>query len=275
MLKVVGFVGAFLAIIVIGFVATVYLDRPVAEDQSTKEQSARAREMFAELCKTSGVRIHRTVNDVEGVVLLKVRSSKKEFDDQYSAVDPYGRDFEDDAYIISFLQGFRDGRNERPRFGYKFVDVVDGADGTRRRYTASWIVVGRKDETATNVRHALERDPTYDLNIYDFVLSSPMHSASSLQYGVLYEDISTREQRSNWIAGSSLRVIDLHTNEVIAERIGYMMDPLRGSRSGGRNPWLLAADYACPAFGGQRGAIGQIRQTAIFAEQVLKPSRAE
>lgn len=50
------------------------------------------------------------------------------------------------------------------------------------------------------------------------------------------------------VEGSSLRVLDLQTNEVIAERIGYMMDWAQGSQAGGRSPWLFAADYACPSF---------------------------
>ncbi len=276
MRKLAGFFGALLLLIVIGFVATYYFGGPGASENSAearlaKEQSARQRAMFAELCKTSGVRIDRTETDVEGVVLLKIRTRSRDFDDQYTAEDPYGRDFSEDAYIMSFLQGFQNGRGELPSSGYTFVDVMNSVDGTRHRYTAAWMVVGRKDVAAPNVRHELEINPGYDLNIYDFKLNAPTQPKSTPRYGVTYDDISTHEQRSNWIAGSSLKIIDLTTNEVIAERIGYLMDPLRGSENGGRMPWLLAADYACPAFEGRRGAIGQRRQTARFTENVLKP----
>jgi len=98
------------------------------------------------------------------------------------------------------------------------------------------------------------------------------------RYGITYDDISTREEREYWIAGSSLRVIDLKTQEVMAERIGYMMDRAQGSGAGGRSPWLrrspwlLAANYACPGFGTSRHAsVAQIGQTQLFAETVLKP----
>ena len=97
---------------------------------------------------------------------------------------------------------------------------------------------------------------------------------------IAYDDISTREERDYWIAGSSLKVIDLKTNEVIAERIGYMMDWAQGSRVGGRSPWLFAADNACPDFHRFRtpsvqtnGASNQSWQTLDFVEKVLKPSK--
>jgi hypothetical protein len=88
---------------------------------------------------------------------------------------------------------------------------------------------------------------------------------------VTYEDISTREERDHWIAGSSLKVIDLQTNEMMAERIGYMMDRGQGGNSGGRSPWLLAADYACPEFSTQHGSTAQPYQTLVFVEKTLKP----
>jgi hypothetical protein len=88
---------------------------------------------------------------------------------------------------------------------------------------------------------------------------------------VTYDDISTREERGYWIAGSSLRVIDLQTNEVMAERIGYMMDRGQGNNSGGRSPWLLAARTACPRFPTDPGGhTYQTDQTREFAEKTLR-----
>jgi hypothetical protein len=69
-----------------------------------------------------------------------------------------------------------------------------------------------------------------------FVLDKVPRSRPHPRYGVTYDDISTREERDYWIAGSSLKVIDLQTNEVMAERIGYMMDRGQGDteEAGGR-----------------------------------------
>jgi hypothetical protein len=63
---------------------------------------------------------------------------------------------------------------------------------------------------------------------------------------VTWADISTREDRARWVAGGVIQVIDLSTQEVIAERKGFMWDYGMGSRSGGRSPWAFAKDVACP-----------------------------
>ncbi|OUL99025.1 hypothetical protein A8M77_28280 [Variovorax sp. JS1663] len=105
-----------------------------------------------------------------------------------------------------------------------------------------------------------------------FVLEKAPATGLMPRYGLTYDDISTGEERDYWIAGSSLKVIDLQTNEVLAERIGYMMDWAQGSRVGGRAPWLMAADTACPAFASRHGFVAQRGQTLRFVEKVLKPS---
>ena len=122
------------------------------------------------------------------------------------------------------------------------------------------------------------RDKRYGEWVREFVLDKVPAPADPPRYGITYDDISTHEEREYWIAGSSLKVIDLKTNEVMAERIGYMMDPGQGDNGGGRSPWLHAADHACPDF--HRfpdpvvvvpGASAQIRQAQDFVEKVLKP----
>jgi hypothetical protein len=69
--------------------------------------------------------------------------------------------------------------------------------------------------------------------------------------------------------------MDLQTNEVIAERVGYMVDWAQGSVVGGRSPWLLAANQACPKFVDRHGSTAQIAQTEKFVEKVLKPARGK
>jgi hypothetical protein len=122
------------------------------------------------------------------------------------------------------------------------------------------------------VQFQIKRDPGYDLNIYQFVVDKTPTEGPPPRYGVTYDDISTHEEREYWIAGSSLKVIDLQSNEVIAERVGYMMDRAQGSEAGGRSPWLLAANTACPKFADRHGASAQPYQTLDFVEAVLKPS---
>lgn len=140
------------------------------------------------------------------------------------------------------------------------METADQKDGGRYRYTAF-------------IEQPGLTDPKYSLLVFRVVLKSARATGSVPGYGVTYDDISTTEDRRHWIAGSSLKVIDLRTKEVIAERIGYMMDPGQGTDSGGRSPWLIAASHACPAFAGRHPARDQAGQTVRFVEKVLVPSR--
>lgn len=121
--------------------------------------------------------------------------------------------------------------------GYRYVDVINPTDGKRYRYT------GRVDQPFL-------RDQNYAKWVQEYVLDKVLSIEPAPRYGVTYDDISTREDREYWIAGSSLRVIDLLTNEVMAERIGYMMDPGQGAT--GQGGAILAgkglADTLAPYF---------------------------
>jgi len=242
-----------------------------------------AEAMFQERCKTAGEKIHRTAENVEGVLLMKLRPSDINYGNQFAMDDPYGSDLGGDGYIVSFLRGSHQANTRGtprpgapPRIGYLFVEAVDPTDGKRYRYTGSVKAVRRKDVNAENVRRALAENPAYDLNVYAYVVDRAPAPGAAPRYGITYDDISTREEREYWIAGSSLRVIDLKTGEVMAERIGYMMDRGQGATWGGRAPWLLAANHACPGFGTTRhAAAAQGRQAQDFAEKVLKPRMEE
>lgn len=235
-----------------------------------KSQQRRAMALWEERCKTSGEFIHQTVTGVEGIALLKVRSSTNH-GDQFRLDDPYGHDSMNEQYLLNFLRGFyhQDGaaspRGFAPRTGYVFVEAHDPKDGRLYRYT------GRFEEPwLTN--------KSYLKGYIRFVLDKAPIEAFTARYGVSFDDISTREERELWIAGSSLKVIDLKTQALVAERVGYMVDWAQGSRAGHRSPWLFAADNACPDFNRNnlrpvpgRGASAQLGQTLDFVEKALKP----
>ena len=264
-----------------------YAPRAIAADaaasvlqQPPKERQRIAAEMFRERCKNAGVFIHRTVEDVEGIFLVKLRPEGVNFDEQYVLDDPYGSDVGGEGYIKEFLESNYESWAKitsnpslnRLQKGYKYVEIVDPKDGVRYRYTGSVKAVRQKKIDAPNVQLELRRNPNYDLNIYDYILERAPSNATRHRYGVTYDDISTRQDRDYWIAGSALRVIDLQTNEVIAERIGYMVDWAQGSSAGGRSPWLLAANNACPEFAPRHGSRAQLGQTIRFVNKSLKPT---
>lgn len=226
----------------------------------------KARSIFAERCKHAGAKINRTVVDVDGFVLLKLRPKPIDFDSQFVWDDPYGNDLYGDGYIESFIRGSFQTNHQGmqqggpARVGYQFVDVIDPNGTVRFRYT------GHAEEPWLT-------DKSYLKGYLKFVLKRAVTSSPMPRYGLTYDDISTQEDRKYWIAGSSLRVVDLVTGDVLGERVGYMMDPLQGNRVGGRSPWLLAADTACPQFPKYGGTALQARQAQDFVETVLFPKQ--
>ncbi|MBI5107178.1 MAG: hypothetical protein HZA62_00380 [Rhodocyclales bacterium] len=230
--------------------------------EDDRARLVKAEAMFAERCKKSGEFIHRTAENVEGVFLMKIRPKEINYGDQFKMDDPYGNDSGGETYIKTFFSGFYK-RSSPPPSGYRYVDATDPKDGERYRYT------GRIDQPWL-------RDKRYGEWVREFVLDKVSAPGEAPRYGVTYDDISTRDEREYWIAGSSLKVIDLKTNEVMAERIGYMMDRGQGNTNGGRSPWLLAARNACPAF---RSASGippiQTDQTRMFVVKVLHPNKEQ
>lgn len=249
--------------------ASVLLLTACAGGAQVKEARARQEKAIAiweEHCKTAGEFIHKTVDNVEGIYLIKARPSGSNYVEQYKLNDPYGEDFTiPGAYVESFLKGSyeaghsfhkdSDGRH----LGYSFVEAKDQQTGQRYRYT------GRLEEPWQTNKHYLK-------GYMRFVTDKVPASGNAPRYGVTYDDISTHEDRDYWIAGSSLKVVDLKTNEVIAERIGYMVDWTQGASAGVRSPWETAIDAACPAFPMRPGTRYQAGQTDTFVEKVLRPA---
>ena len=238
-----------------------------------------AERLFQAHCTTAGEKIYKTVDDVEGIFLMKVRPEGTNYNDQFAMDDPYGRDLGGDGYISTFVKGSHPRPKEPAagapqRLGYLYVEAIDPQDGKRYRYS------GDIKEVVHTQSILIGGDGKTQFTTNDFVLDRVLATGPMPRYAVTYDDISTREDRNYWIAGSSLKVIDLQTNSVIAERIGYMVDLGQGDTGGGRSPWLMAANHACPTFQRNplspippgRGASAQSHQTEDFVEKVLKPA---
>lgn len=234
--------------------------------EAARARLAKADAMFQERCKKAGERIYRTAENVEGVFLMKVRPEGVDYGEQFKMDDPYGNDSQGESYLKTFFAGFYPiPTTPTPkwshRLGYRYVEAIDPKDGKRYRYT------GRIDQPWL-------RDKSYGEWVRQFVLDKALAPGSAPRYGVTYDDISTREEREYWIAGSSLKVVDLQTNEVMAERIGYMLDRGQGATGtgGGDSPWLLAASSACPEFPRDPGGRPvQADQTRALVVKVLNP----
>jgi hypothetical protein len=249
---------------------------PVLQEKRKQDQRRAVRNerydttlaMWKERCKTAGEFIHQTVEDVEGVYLLKLRPQSANFGAQFVMDDPYGSDAGGMGLIQTFVRQTSPPDKPPPSDpkGYRYVVAKDLGDGQLYRYT------GRIEEP-------WQTDKSYLKGYTRLVVDKSPPPDPLPRYGVTWDDISTREDREHWIAGSSLKVIDLQTNQVIAERVGYMFDPGLGSTAGFRSPWLQAADTACPAF--RDPSLPRVQpafsytagQTYRFVSKVLKPKQ--
>jgi len=259
-------------------IATRVNERKQAQSVAqTKLDQAMA--LFAERCKSAGEKITRTVENVEGVVWMKWRGNELNRDDQFKLDDPYGQDCWGEGCLIDLVRVTRglqlnpEGAKQH-RGIYGFVETIDPKDGRWYRYvgamklTPAWT----KEGVEKGIRET-GRGPSPSSYLVSFE-REPIDKPSS-RYGITWDDISTREDREQWIAGGSLKIVDFQTNEVIAERVGYMIDRGQGSKAGGASPWGFASDTACPAKVDDAGKRTQIGFAARFLNKVLKTSKGE
>ena len=127
------------------------------------------------------------------------------------------------------------------------MDVVDGKDGQRVRYTV-------------RIDQPWLRDKRYGEWVREFVLDKTPTTAPAPRYGVTYEDHVIPAERAMGVASSTVKVIDLQTKEVLGEMIRYAYRP-RGLRL---TEWLTS--NRCPDH-----AVGVGSATRKFVDQVLIP----
>jgi hypothetical protein len=223
-----------------------------AQQEAHAQKLAKAKAIFAERCKTAGVVIKRTVKDVEGIELTKIRpklefADRRYFDPMFEGAAMAG-EYESDRYVWHFLASeFRNlntpdargqlnpprsklGPSERPPTqGYRFVEFFDEVSGKRQRCT-------RTDEPNPKAFEDLMRCEPAETSI--------------TRYALDYEDLVDPADRAYWVAGTKLRVIDKQSSEVIAELTRFVIDRGFGESSTGRWPWSHAnsrASQRCPS----------------------------
>lgn len=224
---------------------------------------------FTELCKNvAGVKIYRSVDDVEGIVLLKVRPERDDLElaDLTWPGAAFARERSENEYISSFLEyehsSSPTGEAVNPPFrrgyvnstyipdnpsnlrGYRYVDVLEAGTGMRWRYTL-----------------AQRPRPTSKIGTIDIYLDRRPAPAERPRYGVTFEDHVIPEDRAQGIASSTVKVVDLHSGEVLAEMLRYAWGSTHLTYT---NSWLSAD--VCPG-----SPVGVSTGTRHFVDQVLKP----
>jgi len=227
-----------------------------------------AKAIFDKLCKEqSAPIIKRTVEDVEGVLLLKVRPAvgyvsekEKNVPDWPEAAMPgFGRvqDKLNEGYAESLLvdwywrerslglpsrlwrtwvpqssiggQPYLDeNRSSKIAFqGFRYVDIVSSDGKTRARVTVRK-APENKDRPYPGLAFLYETEPR-----------------NAPRYGVTFEDNLDPALRKHWIAGTTVKVIDTDTNDVIGEQSFWKLDKGFGA-TGQFGSWSTNAETCVP-----------------------------
>ena len=196
-------------------------------DRKYKEAEA----VFNEQCKTAGEKIYRTVDNVEGIMLLKV-VPEDSFEDSDSH-DPMWKyaalqlESPNKKFIGSFLSK------------YTYVDVA---------------------QDKKNIRYSVREDRELD----EKVITKPA------RYAINYEVNMDPILRNHWIAGASIQIIDRERKEVIAEKTWFIFEKGLGGKGGGRMPWLFAIACHDPV-SPRKQLNYHDRMNSRFVPNVLKP----
>ena len=141
---------------------------------------------------------------------------------------------------------------------------ADPKDDQRYRYTASEKPSGRKNPQAYKAE--LDKDPNYDMNVYRWSLDKvPSPSKTPPRYAVTFVDHVIPEERALWVASSTVKVIDLKTDEVLGEMTRYAMSYIHAPRHS--MPWLNHS--ICP----EMNVTSYAQSTRIFVDQILIPKK--
>ena len=203
-----------------------------------------AKARFDQLCQNAGEKIYRTADNVDGILLLKVRGDDEKYQDnsynprkdqmwEDAAVES---EFDREAYIEEFLLPYT---SSFPR--YIYADVLQ-KNGLVIRYS-------RQKEDQNWV---MDQQPT------------PHPRA---RYAVTYENDISWENRKHWIAGTTIKIIDTKTNELMAEKTMYAFVPALGYSELDQNPNPWGRGMRCPS-----GESEFEQRTVTFAIKVLIPS---
>jgi len=204
---------------------------------------------------------------------VRPERSDRELADRMWPGAAFARESRADEYITTFL-GYEEGgstldntptlvtpqyrgsintnRNPGGVPGYRWVEVIDGKDGQRYHYS------GRYEEP-------WQTDKTYLKGYIKFFLDKAPATGPFPRYGVTYEDHVIPEDRYLGIASSTIKVLDLETQEVLGEMTRYAWSPGAPSRVN-PSPWLTA--YRCPDHA--RGTNAASRK---FVDQILIPAK--
>ena len=202
-----------------------------------------AKARFDQLCQNAGEKIYRTADNVDGILLLKVRGDDEKY--QSNRYNPLKDQMWEDAAVESELE----------REGY-IEEFLFRSAGSFPKY--AYVDVVQKDNSIT-------RYSTYK-GEQDWVTDKQPNPHSRARYAVTYENDISWENRKHWIAGTTIKIIDTQTNELMAEKTMYAFVPELGYSKFEQNPNPWGRGMRCPMESEFK------QRTVTFTVKVLIPS---
>lgn len=168
------------------FAHSIKIPNPMPEDSGYK-LGMTPEQYFDHLCKTeAGEFIYKTVENVEGIILLRPRlKANYEYSHLYAFEDPFG--FEADPAFFVYP-----GR-------YTYYETASNSMEQGLRYTLYFGYDGRNPGTLLKANEAQRKS----------------------RYGYTWRGIVRPHDRENGIGGGEMIVVDTETSEVLAVHRGY------------------------------------------------------
>jgi hypothetical protein len=236
------------------FAHSIKIPNPVPEDSGYKPGMT-PEQYFDHLCKTeAGEFIYKTVEDVEGLFMMRPRESAKNDDlleHLYAMEDPYGlavgvRDSPQDYFIQPAI-----GRYQYLETSLPQASKTDDGLQYRRYYRDEKAHPGSHFPTAINGQF---------VQVPYIVAMADVPTLQS-RYGYTWRGITRPHDRELGIAGGELVVLDLHANEVLAVRRSFVRSgTVRNNLTG---VWWLAAGKCSKE---------ALKTDTQFINEVLKPA---
>ena len=218
--------------------------RAKAEEAEWHKHYDPAKAHFDQLCQNAGEKIYRTADNVDGILLLKVRGDDEKYQD--NSYNPLKDQMWEDAAVES----------ESKREGY-IEEFLLRSNLSFPRYIYADVL--QKDNSI--IRYSI-----YKVN-QEWVEDKQLNPHPRARYAVTYENDISWENRKHWIAGTTIKIIDTKTNELMAEKTMYAFVPALGYSELEQNPNPWGRGMRCPS-----GESEFEQRTVTFAIKVLIPS---
>ena len=198
---------------------------------------------FKQRCETAHLTYFKQIEPQDGVFIMKPTQPPtiEQLRDQFWMGDPYDMPDspENEAGELLYRKKTQPtGTPYAERGGFDFVEAPHPVEpGKYLRFTPKWQKKKNVDGYPIWDREATKLPEVVDTHL--------------ARYGYTWDDISTSEDRKYWVAGGRLRVVELATGEVVAERVGYVIERHFGATSSTFNqtPWSNSRGHegtTCP-----------------------------